>query len=65
MGLDPALEDAIRQAVREQGQKPALAERLIAWLVALGQGDLSVNDADAFYARLIAAVSVEGTNDAD
>ena len=40
MALDPALETAIRQAVREQGQKPALAERMIVWLVELGQGHL-------------------------
>lgn len=65
MALDPALEGAIRQAIREQGQKPALAERMIAWLEALGQGELSPADADAFYARTIGAVSAgeEGNED--
>ena len=65
MALDPALEMAIRQAVREQGQKPAVAERIIAWLEELGQGGLSVADGDAFYARLISAVSIDGGKDED
>jgi hypothetical protein len=65
MALDPALEAAIRQAVREQGQKPALAERMIAWLEELGQGGLSVSDGDAFYARLISAVSMDEDKNAD
>ena len=65
MALDAALEEAIRQAVREQDQKPALAERMIAWLEALGQGDLSTADADAFYARTIGAVAAGEVPDAD
>lgn len=65
MALDAALEKAIREAVREQGQKPALAERMIAWLEALGQGALSPADADAFYARTIGVVSVGDDQDAD
>jgi len=65
MSLDPALEGAIRQAVREQGQKPALAEKMIAWLEGLGQGGMSATDGDGFYARTMAAVSAEEANDAD
>ena len=65
MAIDAALVGAIRQAVREQGQKPALAERMIAWLEALGQGKLSPADADAFYARTIAAVLAGEDQDAN
>lgn len=65
MALDVALEAAIRQAVREQGQKPALAEKMIAWLVEMGQGGLSPADGDAFYARTISAVVIPEATDAN
>jgi hypothetical protein len=65
MALDPALEEAVRKAVKEQGQKPALAERMIAWLEALAQGNLSPADADAFYARTVGAVVAAEAQDAD
>ena len=65
MALDAALEEAIRLAVREQGQKPALAEKMIAWLIEMGQGGLSPSDGDAFYARTMAAVTVAEAKDAD
>lgn len=59
MALDAALEEAVRQAVKEQGQKPALAERMIAWLEALGEGDLAIEDQDGFYSRLMSGVALE------
>lgn len=65
MALDAALEAAIKQAVKEEGQKPVLAERLLAWLEALGQGGQSPTDADAFYARTIGAVSAGEHQSAD
>lgn len=42
MALDAALEGAIKQAVAEGKQPPAVAERMIAWLEALGDGDVSL-----------------------
>lgn len=57
MALDTALEGAIKQAVAEGKQPPAVAERIIAWLEALGEGDVSPEQKDAFYARLISAMA--------
>lgn len=63
MALDAALEGAIKQAVAEGKQPPAVAERMIAWLEALGNGDVSPEQKDAFYARLMGAVT--GGEDSD
>ena len=63
MALDSALEGAIKQAVAEGKQPPAVAERIIAWLEALGEGDVSPEQKDAFYARLIGAMA--GAEDGD
>ena len=56
MALDAALESAIKQAVEERGQPEAVAQRLLAWLEALGQGDVAAEQQDGFYGRMIAAV---------
>lgn len=65
MALDTALEGAIKQAVAEGKQPPAVAERIIAWLEALGEGDVSPEQKDAFYARLISAMAGEEEGDAN
>lgn len=65
MALDTALEDAIKQAVAEAKQPSAVADRLIAWLEALGEGDVSPEQKDAFYTRLMSAVTSGEEEDAD
>jgi hypothetical protein len=65
MALDPALESAIKQAVAEGKQSSAVAERMIAWIEALGDGDVSPEQKDAFYARLMGAVAGEEDSDAN
>lgn len=57
MALDTALEGAIKQAVAEGKQPAAVAERMIAWLEALGNGDVSPEQKDAYYARLMGAMA--------
>ena len=65
MAMDSALETAIKQAVAECGQPGVLAERLIAWIAALSEGDLPPEQLDGFHARLIGAVSLAGADDED
>ncbi len=42
--LDAELEGAIKEAVRQQGQDPKVATRLIAWLTELSLGGTSVEN---------------------
>ena len=65
MALDKALEDALRQAVKEEGQPDAVAARLIAWTEALAEGEDSVEDQDRFYGRLMASVVVGKADNED
>jgi hypothetical protein len=41
--LDPAVTRALREAVAEEGQPPEVANQLQAWLLALSEGDASVD----------------------
>lgn len=59
MALDKALEAAVRQAVKEEGQPTAVGARIIAWLEVLSEGDVSPEQQDTFYARMISAVDAE------
>lgn len=43
MPLDTAVVKALRQAVQEEGQPQIVAEQLQAWLLAVGEGDASVD----------------------
>lgn len=65
MALDTALEGAIKQAVAESKQPSAVAERMIAWLEALGDGDVSPEQKDVYYSRLMGAMAGENDSDAD
>jgi hypothetical protein len=47
MALDPKLTEAIRSAVADAGQSPALSRRLIAWMDAVTSGNEDLNDAGA------------------
>lgn len=63
MALDAALECAIKQAVAEGKQPSTVAERIIAWIEALGDGEVSPEQRDAFYGRLMSAMA--GLEDSD
>ena len=43
MPLDPAVTRALRESVAEEGQPPEVANQLQAWLLALSEGDASVD----------------------
>lgn len=43
MPLDPAVVRALREAVAEEGQPPAVADQLQAWLLTLSEGDAGVD----------------------
>ncbi|MEJ0076822.1 MAG: CxC ATPase DNA modification system associated small protein [Alphaproteobacteria bacterium] len=44
MALDPELEDAIRAVVKDEKQPAAVAQRLIAWLKGLSDGEMGQED---------------------
>lgn len=45
MSMDPKIGIAIGEAVREAGQPPSLARRLVAWMQELTSGNEDPNDA--------------------
>lgn len=63
MALDKALEAAIKQAVQEGGQPSAVGARIIAWLEVLSEGEVSPEQQDTFYARMMGAVDVEADDE--
>jgi len=44
MSLDPKISNAIREAVANAEQEPALANRLITWMEAVTSGGADLND---------------------
>ena len=42
--MDPKIEEAIKEAVEENGQSEALARRLVAWFDAIASGNEDIND---------------------
>ncbi len=47
MSLDPNITQAIKEAVQDAGQSPALARRLIAWMEAITSGSEEITDHSA------------------
>jgi len=47
VSLDVKIGQAIKDAVSEAGQSPALARRLIAWMEAVTSGNVDLADTDA------------------
>ena len=58
MALDRALEEALQTAVSEAGQPKAVAQRLIAWLKALSEGEGSEDQNLRFYENVTSAINV-------
>lgn len=63
MALDPALIRALETAVEDAGQPKAVAQRLQAWLTALGQGDASDDSSGQFYSNVLAELTVSDGNE--
>lgn len=53
MGIDPALEEAVQSAVDELGQPRPVANRVIAWLRALSEGETSEDRDLQFYENIL------------
>lgn len=47
MIVDPKIVTSIEEAVREEGQREALARRLVAWFRAIAPGNEDINDKQA------------------
>ena len=65
MPLDPALEAALHEAVIESAQPNAVAQRLIAWLKLLSDGEGSEDQNLHFYENVMDALTVEDDSDED
>jgi hypothetical protein len=47
MSLDKRVVVAIQEAVRELGESPALAQKIVAWMDSLAEGNARLEDRDA------------------
>jgi hypothetical protein len=47
MSLDPRIEEAIKESVKNHNQSENLAQKIIAWLEALVEGNESLEDKDS------------------
>ncbi len=65
MALDSALIEALQKAVNEVGQPKSVADRLIAWLKSLSDGEASEDLNLQFYENVLAELQVGGVKDAD
>jgi hypothetical protein len=65
MALDPALEDALQRAVAEAGESKQVAQRLIAWLKALSNGESSEEQNLSFYDNVMSAIAPAEASRAD
>jgi hypothetical protein len=65
MALDPALEDALQRAVAESGESKQVAQRLIAWLKALSNGESSEDQNLSFYRNVMSAIGPAEASRAD
>ena len=64
MTLDPALEEALAETLREAGQPEAVARRLTAWLRQMSQGPL-VKEDDARFLKAVCDELALEDGDAD
>ena len=62
--LDRALEESLRETVREAGQPERVARRLTAWLTEMSKGSLAKEDDDRFLRAVCDEVYLED-EDAD
>jgi len=68
MSLDQKIEEAIQKAAANAGQEPAVANRLIAWMVGISNGNETLEDKDSVnrhLAVLFDAVCVEDDDEGD
>ncbi|MDX8463280.1 MULTISPECIES: CxC ATPase DNA modification system associated small protein [Mesorhizobium] len=65
MPLDPALEAALHTSVNAAGQPKTVAQRLVAWLKSLSDGEGSEDQNARFYENVLEAVKVKDTTDED
>lgn len=66
MALDPALKDALTNSVKISGQPKNVEQRLVAWLVALSEGEYTDEGRiKEFYENLMDAIKIDGENHED
>lgn len=65
MALDQALEDALHAAVAQAGQPKPVAQRLVAWLKTLSDGERSEDQNLSFYENVMSAIIVEAGENED
>jgi hypothetical protein len=60
MALDKELEDAVRSVVTDAGQSSSVAQRLLAWLKDLSEGELGTEDKLRHLETLRSALNLSG-----
>jgi hypothetical protein len=65
MPLDSHLENAIRDVVTSRKQPAEVSKRLIAWLKALSDGDVSTEDKARYLDTVCKALDIEEAGDED
>ncbi len=63
--IDPALEVAVLEAVREAGQPDATAKFLIGWLTELSGGELTVDDNEQSLRLVLSTLVLRGQSNED
>lgn len=56
MVLDQELVRAVEEAVKQTGQPPAVATRIIKWLEGMSMGDITAADMDEFLKRTLTVI---------
>jgi hypothetical protein len=65
MALDKELEDAVRSVVSDAAQPAPVAQRLIAWLKDLSEGELGLEDKARHLENLRGALDLAGDGHED
>lgn len=65
MALDKELEEAVRAVVSDAAQPPSVAQRLIAWLKDLSEGEVGFEDKARHLENLRSALDLAGANHED
>ena len=63
--IDPALEAAVLEAVREAGQPDVTARRLIGWLTELSGGEFTIDDSEQSLRRVLSTLITKGQSNED
>ena len=59
MPLEPELQNAIKEVVEEMGQPDKVSARLIAWIEAMSDSEIALEDQQSFLEKVKDALEIE------